>query len=79
MPFNTALFVIHEYKISCKINFFKSSFLSSKINSVEKTDSICLVDAVLGIIMPLLHALQVKNKKAVVNIITKICHSSLTT
>ena len=51
MPLNTALFVIHEYEISCKIIFFKSSFLSSKINSVEKTDSIFLVDAVLGIII----------------------------
>ena len=50
MHFNTALFVIHEYEIS-KINLFKSSFLSSKINSVEKTDSIFLVDAVLGIII----------------------------
>ena len=78
MPFNTALFVIHAYEISCKINLFKSSFLSSKINSVEKKDSIFLVDAG-NYNCQVLHDLQVKNKEAVVNIITKICHSSLTT
>ena len=57
----------------------KSSFLSSKINSAEKTDSIfvsrcCAQDYNCQV----LDDLQVKNKKAVVNIITKMCHSSLT-
>ena len=79
MPYNTALFVIHEYEISCKINLFKSSFLSSEINSVEKIDSIFLVDAVLEIIIVRCYmTFRSRTKRQFVNIITKICHSSLT-
>ena len=51
MPFNTALFVIHEYEISCKISLFKINTLSSKIKYSRKDRLNLLADAVLEIII----------------------------